>query len=46
MILLKPKCPECKSPAIGTVDLIPGTALFAEPAKRGSEDEEDSDDEE
>lgn len=28
MKLTNPICPECKHRAIGTIDLIPGTALF------------------
>lgn len=28
MKLLIPKCPQCGNPAVGTVDTVPGVALF------------------
>ena len=28
MKLAEPKCPICEDPAVGTMDLIPGVALF------------------
>lgn len=31
MKLAIPNCPTCSKPAIGTVDVIPGTALFIKP---------------
>lgn len=39
MRLSVPNCPTCRKLAIGTVDLIPGTALFTDP-----DEEEDDDD--
>lgn len=38
MKLSVPSCPTCLKAAIGTVDLIPGTALFTDP-----DDDEDGD---
>ena len=35
MKLSVPNCPTCSKPAIGTVDQIPGTALFTEPDENG-----------
>jgi hypothetical protein len=35
MKLSKPICPECHGRAVGTCDLIPGTAFFASVPKRG-----------
>lgn len=35
MKLSVPNCPTCHKHAIGTVDLIPGTALFTDPDETG-----------
>ena len=38
MKLSVPNCPTCKAPAIGSVDLIPGTALFTDCDEDGNVD--------
>ncbi len=35
MILVTPRCPECGEPAEGSVDTVPGVALFTEAREDG-----------